>query len=349
MTFAEPNALWALLGVGVLVVLNRRRREQAAIAFSSMAPLSGAARTWRQRLLRLPAWLGILASCAAILALARPQVRVGRVREEHEGIAIEMLVDVSSSMDMKSSYDGSRSSRLDIAKQVLLAFVLGDNEGLKGREHDLVGIITFARYADTVCPLTLGHDALAYLAREIEVNDRPNEDGTAYGDATVLAAARLKKLEEMSARSGRGDLDVASKIIVLLTDGENNCGRHLPMEAAALAREWGIRIYTISMGEKPRAQLAGTVAPSPLVSPEQDEAEDTLRLMAELTGGIHRTADDLDSLQAVYREIDRLETSRLRPVLFEERRELFWMFATASIALVVLDVAARNTLLRTVP
>lgn len=345
MTFAAPYALWALLGIGILVALKRGRREQAAIVFPSMDALTGAARTWRQRFLWLPSWLGLLASCVAVLALARPQVRVARVREEHEGIAIEMLVDVSSSMDMKARYGGNRSSRLEIAKQVLLAFVLGDGEKLKGREHDLIGIITFARYADTVCPLTLGHDALEYLAREIEVNDRPNEDGTAYGDAAILAAARLQKLEEMSARSGRGDLDVESKIIVLLTDGENNCGRHLPMEAAALAKEWGIRIYTISMGEKPRVQIGATAAaPS-----DEEEAEETLRMMAALTGGIHRTANDLDSLQAVYGEIDRLETSQLRPVLFEERRELFWIFAAASIALVVLDAAARNTLLRTVP
>lgn len=349
MTFASPSAFCFLFGVVLVVMLNRRRPGRVTVAFPSMDLLSRTGRTWRQRLLWLPPCLGTLATVLAVVALARPQAQEARVREEHEGIAIEMLVDVSSSMDMNASRRGGRASRLEVAKQVLLEFVLGNEKGLPGRVHDLVGIITFARYADTVCPLTLGHDALAYLAREIEVCDRPNEDGTAYGDATILAAARLKKLEAGRTPGERGDKDVKSKIIVLLTDGENNCGSHLPMEAAALAREWGIRIYTISMGERPADQAGDGSSPLSSLRSDQVETEETLRFMAELTGGIYRTADDFDSLQAVYSEIDRLETSQLRPVLFQEPRELFWMFAVASVSVMLTDVIARHTFLRTVP
>ena len=115
----------------------------------------------------------------------------------------------------------------------------------------MIGLVTFARYADTVCQLTLSHDALTYITREIEVQDRPNEDGTAYGDATALAAAHLKTYETMQNQGKRSSVipDIKSKIIVLLTDGENNCGNHLPIQSAAMAREWGIRVYTINFGE----------------------------------------------------------------------------------------------------
>ncbi len=347
MTFEYPYVFWCFVGIAVIAILNRRWRDRIAVTFSSTSLLTQPDRTWRQRLLWLPSSLGILAASTAVLALARPRAQVLNVREEEEGIAIEMLVDVSSSMDMSASGADGRTSRLEIARRVLLEFVLGNGKELKGRVHDLVGIITFARYADTVCPLTLGHDALAYLAREIEVCDRPNEDGTAYGDATILAAARLKKLEELSTRSEDPSFDVKTRIIVLLTDGENNCGRHLPMEAAALAREWGIRIYAISMGEEPKAEAieqGGDASTS-----DQVDAETTLRCMAELTGGLYRRAYDFDSLQAVYAEIDRLETSRLRPIQFMEYREFFWIFATASLFLALLDITARYTFLRTVP
>ncbi len=345
MTFEYPYVLWGVLGIALVVVLNRRWRQRVAVTFSSTALLARADSTWRQRLLWLPSLLGILAAASALLALARPRAQVTNVREEEEGIAIEMLVDVSSSMDMSAASTDGPASRLEIAKRVLREFVLGNGENLKGRGHDLVGIITFARYADTVCPLTLGHDALAYLAREIEVCDRPNEDGTAYGDATILAAARLKKLEELSARGGNPSFDVKTKIMVLLTDGENNCGRHLPMEAAALAREWGIRIYAISMGEKPKPDSVEEDG----AKSDQLDAEVTLRCMAELTGGLYRRAYDFDSLEAVYAEIDRLETSRLRPIQFMEHREFFWIFAAASLCLTLLDMTFRYTFLRTVP
>ena len=142
-------------------------------------------------------------------------------------------------MDLK----GRRKTRMEVAKRVLEEFVLGDGKELKGRPNDLIGIITFARYADTVCPLTMGHQALASMARDIQVNERPNEDGTAYGDAAALAAARLSHYEKQLQEEGLASdsMNIKSKIMVLLTDGENNCGRFLPLQAASMAKEWGIK------------------------------------------------------------------------------------------------------------
>ena len=158
-----------------------------------------------------------------------------------------MLIDVSTSMDMYIRYKDENVTRMEVAKKVVEEFVAGDGEELKGRPDDLIGIVTFARCRH-YCPMTLGHDALVQMVRELTINERPNEDGTAYGDATALAAARLRSLE------GQDD-DIKSKVIVLLTDGENNCGEHLPLQAAGLAKKWGIRVYTISIKSGDRVSV----------------------------------------------------------------------------------------------
>ena len=195
----------------------------------------------RARFLWMPRWLRLAALMALIVALAGPQMGTTKSLQVSEGVAIQLLVDVSSSMDMTMQVPGGKKkTRMEVAKELVHDFIAGDGDKLKGRTGDLVGLITFARYADTRSPLTFGHPALLQMVRGLEVQDRPNEDGTAYGDALALAAARLEHLEEMK-EDGRWRLDgdVASRVIVLLTDGENNSGNHLPEVAAGLAKKWG--------------------------------------------------------------------------------------------------------------
>jgi Ca-activated chloride channel family protein len=295
------------------------------LLFSSVAALGELPRSLRQRLTFILAFLQLVALALIIVAIARPQRQTDTEHHEQEGIAIQMLIDVSSSMDFTVDYHGQQRTRMDIAKQVLQEFVIGNGDDLTGRPNDLVGIISFARYADTVCPLTLGHDALTQIASGITINDRPNEDGTAYGDATALAAARMKMLEEtLTDGQGADDFQIKSKIIVLLTDGENNCGRHLPLQAAAMAEEWGIRVYTISLGEKPKTTSAN--APGPV-----NQTEELLSRMAEMTGGIFRQAHDFDSLRSVYTEIDQLEKSEVRARQYQDYEEGFPPFCAAAL------------------
>ncbi|MGB0257785.1 MAG: VWA domain-containing protein, partial [Coraliomargarita sp.] len=119
-----------------------------------------------------------------------------------------MLVDVSSSMDMTiKDGAGKTSSRMDVAKEMVERFIIGDGDQLQGRPDDLIGLITFARYADTRSPLTFGHDALLQIVRHLTIQERPNEDGTAYGDALAIAAARLRNLDELRHSSTKVDVD----------------------------------------------------------------------------------------------------------------------------------------------
>ncbi|MFV1993924.1 MAG: VWA domain-containing protein [Verrucomicrobiales bacterium] len=355
MKFAFPYAALALLPVALSLWLGWGARNAHALEFSSMRSVFAAGRSMRQRLAWLPAILGVAALCLTVIALARPQIEVYERAKEREGIAIEILVDISSSMDMRMDYSGEESTRLEVAKKVLESFVLGDGDELPGRPDDLVGIITFARYADTVCPLTLGHRAVVYFARNLEINDRPNEDGTAYGDATALAAARMKTLEEnlwqRALEDEEQEVKIKSKIIVLLTDGENNCGRHLPLESAAMAQKWGIRVYTISLGEPPPPVKVEVEQGEEVIEavPERSAAEQTLEKMAEMTGGIFRTAHDFDSLQAVYKEIDRLERSEMHSTAKKLKADVFGYFVWAALALLAFETLLRATWLRRIP
>lgn len=348
MTFAWPWAFMALAPLILFAILHWIGQRHRSIAFSALHHMQRGQRSIRQQLLWLPPTLYLLCAAAVIFALARPQKEREEIREVHEGIAIMMLIDISSSMDMNTGFSGSRETRLEAAKHVLEGFVAGDGDQLSGRPHDLVGIVSFARYADTVCPLTLSHEAVTYITREIQVQDRPNEDGTAYGDAAALASAHLKMYEELQHDAqGKSIIpEIKSKIIVLLTDGENNCGTHLPTQAAAMAREWGIRIYTINFGEQlSPSKTGGNVSASDLMSP----TEKTLREMAEMTGGIYRQATDSDSLRAVYAEIDQLEKSDLKPIAYTQKEEAFAPFALSALALLCGSILLNTTVLRRVP
>ena len=334
MSFKNPEAFLLILLLPLLVP-QLRSVALTALPFSSTPALRTSAKSRRQSWLFLPGLLRGLTLISIITACARPQLASTFEEKESQGIAIQMLIDISSSMDFSLRYENEQVTRMDVAKKVLENFVAGDGEELKGRPNDLIGIISFARFADTVCPLTTGHDALVQIARDITINDRPNEDGTAYGDATALAAARLKTLEEQYKGFEKGD-EIKSKIIVLLTDGENNCGRHLPLNAAAMAKEWGIRIYAISLGEETTGKALSST-------------DVALSQMAKMTGGVYRKAYDFDSLLAIYEEIDKLEKSDMRLQKYQDFKEAFMPFIWMALAFLLLEQSLKATVLRTVP
>ena len=344
MTFLSPYWFYLILLLPLVAFYQYRQRRKDAILFSDLSLFKGTKNTWRQHFLFIPPLCFYMGMIAFIIALARPQTETVNQRQDREGIAIEMLIDISSSMDMSIRYGDKEETRMEVAKKVVEEFVMGNGNTLKGRPDDLIGIITFARYADTVCPMTLSHEALVNIVRELTINDRPNEDGTAYGDAAALAAARLKDLETNDAED-----DVTSKIIVLLTDGENNCGMHLPMQAAALAKEWGIRIYTISLQNPPEATVVKTDKGEFLSSQERSTSDKILSEMAETTGGIFRTAYDFDSLQAVYKKIDTLEKSKMKAVNFVDKEERFEVFALVGIFLLLIQNLLTTTIFRMAP
>ncbi|PQO39397.1 aerotolerance regulator BatA [Blastopirellula marina] len=319
--FHGPSAwfLLLLLIIPPLVWWMVRRKRETAISFSSTSWLSGLTPTWKQRLQWLPSALRVAAIILLIVALARPQEGRKHTVVDSEGIAIEMVVDRSGSMQaMDFELDGQPVDRLTAVKDVVGKFISGDDT-LSGRTSDLVGLVTFARHADGIAPPTLDHPFMIKQLDNTQIALNRNEDGTAIGDALGLAVEKLSALGEEDQRK------LKSKVVILLTDGENNSGDLDPVVAAELAAAMGVKVYTIGVGTKGRA-------PVPVVDPftgrrtfqmaQVNIDEQTLKTIADATGGQYYRATDTESLEKIYNEIDQLEKSRVEAQHFVDYREL---------------------------
>ena len=319
------------------------RNRQASIVFSSLTPLEALPATWRSRLSWLPAALFAAAMVAWSLALARPQTSEKLSRVEREGVAIMMVMDRSGSMHARDMVQGDRSvDRLTVAKDVFSRFLLGDQQRAagEGRPNDLVGLVTFAGYADSVCPLTLDHNNLALLASELEIVNQRGEDGTAIGDGLALAVERLRRSA------------VSSKVAILLTDGENTAGVIDPLKAADLAREVGVKVYCVGAG-------TNGWAPIPTYDPRRNRTvlvrqrvridEATLKEIAKRTGGAFFRAIDSESLAKIYGQIDELERTKVSELRYVQFHEWFAPFATAGLVLMGLAATLDGTAFRRWP
>lgn len=295
-----------LLGVLALPVFFLARRSTGRVVFSSLALLPPRASSWRTRLAWLPDAGLALAVLAMSVALAGPRAARGESHIRREGIAIMMVVDISGSMRALDLSDGNQEkTRLDAVKEVFRAFVQGDG-ALSGRPDDAIGLVSFAGFADTRCPLTLNHGSLLTIAEDLELVSERSEDGTAIGDGLGLAVERLR---EAKARS---------RVIILLTDGVNNAGVESPLQAAELAKSLGIKVYTIGAGTDGLAPVRVSdplTGRSVLRQVPVEIDEQTLEAIAERTGGRYFRATDADGLRQVYQQIDRLERTRI-----DERR-----------------------------
>ncbi len=344
MRLAFPWVLLLLLPVLKMVIDHLRGSVGTALGFSSLAAFEKVPRTARQRFIPLLFWIRVFALILLIIALARPQRQDMTQGIPKEGIAIELVVDISSSMDISMPFHDTSLSRMEVTKQVVEQFAAD-------RPNDLVGLITFARYADTICPLTLSHDSLNYFIQGLKIESRPNEDGTAFGDALALAAARLQTVEERYSTDDQKNpgYSIQSKVIILLTDGNNNCGRHLPMEGAALAKHWGIRVHTIAITDPPEKKTIQTPDGPVEIEAEPLVQERILRKIAETTGGIYRRATDEASLRDVYDEINSMETSEIETTLYHTYTDIFQPFAGVGLLLLVLHIILSTTWLRRIP
>ena len=320
--------------------------KRGAIRFSSTGDAARAHRSIRQYVSWFPAVLRMAALALLIFAIARPQKGLEEVKEITEGIAIEMVIDRSTSMKEEMRFRGRRMARLDVVKQVFGDFVLG-GVGLEGRESDMIGIISFARYADTTCPLILGHETLPEFLKTIDFPDRPDEDGTAIGDAIALAAARLhwaeKDLAERNPDLEASDYRIKSKVMILLTDGEQNRGEKHPIEAAKMAKEWGIKIYTIGIGgNRPRNMLEAIVGRGGVDTKLLDA-------ISKETGGKFYLADNADALTRVYQEIDELERTEIEVLKTLDHEEIYLPFALAGLACLVVEILLSSLVFRKIP
>lgn len=352
--WASPYWFIALAAVGLAFWFARQGRgRRRAVLYSSAALLRGLPVTLAQRLKGLLPWLRGVGLALVVVALARPQKGEEEFRVRGDGIAIEMCLDRSGSMRaLDFDLNGKQVTRLEAVKNVFRRFVVGE-DGNGGRPDDLVGLVAFGGFADNLCPLTLDHDALIGILEQVKtpepifgkggqlLNEElfAEENATAIGDALAAGVDRLKGSK------------AKSKVLILLSDGENNAGVLSPTEAVEIAKAHGIKIYSIGVG------TAGNVPYEDfdrfgrrVIQFRQfpiDEA--ALKSLADATGGKYFHARDTAGLEEVYAEIDRLEKSETEGQVYTHYRELFASALVPGIALVLLEIVAAATRFRTLP
>ena len=363
MQLYSPWVLLLLLLLPVLAFLGLRKKRSATVRFPSLTNIRNCPVSLRLRLRPLLIILRLACIALLIVALARP--RKGTVLSEisTEGVAIEVVADRSGSMQTEMDYYGETLNRFEAVKKVLSDFINGDKKDLAGRNNDLVGLITFARYADTACPMVLTHNVLLEFLKKTEIVRLRSEDGTAIGDAIALAAARLKTAEEdIKKRKARlirageqipeeqeSGFKIKSKVIILLTDGMNNAGEYDPVQAAELAKEWNIKIYTIGIGSAQSFTNYQTPWGTYKIPMSQVLDERLLKTIAERTGGFYGRADDAKTLHEIVEKIDELEKTEVKSIQYTQYAELFGPWTTAALLLLVLEMLASCTIFRKIP
>ncbi|HLT46124.1 MAG TPA: VWA domain-containing protein [Rubricoccaceae bacterium] len=325
MSFAQPIFLVLLLAVPALAwaAARRARRTAPGLRYSATADAAAVPPTPWTRLRGLPAALLLAAYALAVVALARPQQRDVQVERTAEGIDIVLTLDISTSMTAEDFYP----NRFEAAKAVAAEFV-------DGRVSDRIGLVVFAAQAYTQVPLTLDYPFLKRMLREVQMG--LIEDGTAIGTAIATATARLR------------DSEAESKVIILLTDGQNNRGEIDPVTAAEVAEALGVKIYAIGVGGEGGGAggLGGIFGPL-FQAPEVDEA--TLRAVAQKTGGRYFRATDADALRSIYAAISELERTPVEETTYVDVAERFAWFLGPALACLALSVLLSTTRLRRVP
>lgn len=351
--FHDPLVLLLLVPVVLIGLWSIRRRRQTAVTYSSTQLLRDLPTTTALRIRRLLPALRILGMCLIVIAAARPQLGREEFRIQTEGIAIEMCIDRSGSMQaVDFPVNGEQVNRLEAVKHVFRQFVAGEG-GFEGRPDDVIGLVAFGGFADAKCPPTLDHGALLEILSTVQipepifdqqgrmVNERllQEEQATAIGDAIAVAVDRLK------------DLSATSKVIVLLSDGENTTGVNSPKDAAEAARAFGIRIYSIGVGSNGIARFPAhdMFGRQVLQSRQVRLDEDTLRELAEITDGQYFNAQDTDSLADVYAEIDRLEKTEIEGSMYTDYREYYPLPLFSGLLCVLLELLLSTTRFRGLP
>lgn len=333
---------WLLLVPWTLVVyrLWRRPRRVAGLLYPTLSRLPPASFSWRLCLSALKPVCWTLGLLLLILAAAGPQGRWTEVRQRTDAIAIQMVVDVSGSMEgLDFSPQPLRAetlqTRLDVVKTVFADFI-------SRRPHDLIGLTTFGGYATTRSPLTVDHAALRQILarvdipREDEAVQDPEITMTAIGDALASASARLR------------DSDARSRIIILLSDGESNTGVLDPLTAVKIAESLGIRIYVVGIGtDAPVPFLTrGRFGRKTLATAPVTYDESLLRKIADRTGGLYYHVNDADGLEQAMHAIDQLETTAVEQTVYHYANPFYLPFAASGALLVFLGAASGAGLLR---
>lgn len=328
MFFEYPDILWLEILPALLLALYVFREWTGRVPHmrvSTLAPWKKGSTVATEILCHLPMALLTASMALLIFATARPRSSSTLESVQTEGIDIVLTMDVSTSMLARDF----SPDRLNAAKDIAIEFIAG-------RPTDRMAIVVFAGESYTQCPLTTDRAALINMMKEVQTD--LIEDGTAIGDGLATAVARIK------------DSDAKSRVVILMTDGVNNCGSITPETAAQIAKEFGIRVYTIGVG-------ANGTAPYPVMTPwgprvqdmEVKIDEDVLKQIASLTGGRYFRATDKTKLAEIYAEIGKMETSRITVDSFPVYKELYENYALVALVLLLLYFVFEILLIRRLP
>jgi len=324
--FADPEYLWLLLLIPAVIAWYwfRLRHYSVPIQVSSTVMFKHATRGWKHYARYGLFGLRMLSVGLLILALARPQTSMNRQDISVEGIDIMLATDISSTM----LAEDLRPNRLEAAKEVAVEFI-------SSRPDDRIGLVVFSGESFTQCPLTSNHALLINLYKDI--NFGMIDDGTAIGDGLATAVNRLKESK------------AKSKVIILLTDGINNMGSIDPQSAAEIAELYGIRIYTIGVGTVGTALFPiRTQIGTQYQRMEVKIDEALLQKISAMTNGKYFRATNKQKLQEVYKEIDRLEKSKIDVTEFSRKKEEFLPFVILALLLLTLEFVIRFAVLKLV-
>lgn len=332
MEFANKEYLFLLLLLVpyILWYLMYRKKTEPTMRMSDTKAYRFAPRSWKMTLMPLQLILRIAVFVLLVLILARPQTHNSWNNKSVEGIDIMMAMDVSGSM----LAEDLKPNRIEAAKQVAAEFIAG-------RPNDNIGLTIFAGEAFTQCPMTTDHASLLNLLHGVRTDLATRgliEDGTAIGMGLANAVSRLKNSK------------AKSKVVILLTDGSNNRGDLSPMTAAEIAKSLGIRVYTIGVGTNKVAPYPMVVAGSvQYVNIPVEIDSKTLSDIASATDGDFYRATNNKELQNIYKEIDKLEKSKLSVKTYSRKYEAYQPFAIAAVLLLLLEILLRITIFRKLP
>jgi Ca-activated chloride channel family protein len=321
LLLAIPYIIWYVM---------YRKKSEPTIRMADTFAFRYTPKSWRVMLMPVQLLLRLFAFTMLVIVLARPQTHNSWKNQTIEGIDIMMAMDVSTSM----LAEDLKPNRIEAAKNVAAEFVAG-------RPDDNIGLTIFAGESFTQCPMTTDHVSLLTMLHNVRTDIAARgliEDGTAIGMGLANAVGRLKESK------------AKSRVVILLTDGSNNRGDISPLTAAEIAKSLGIRVYTIGVGKNGTAPLppAATGLPQYVNYPVEID-EKTLRGIADATDGDYYRATNNKELNQIYKEIDKLEKSKLNVKQFSRRYEAYQPFALAAIIALLLEILLRITVFRRIP
>lgn len=332
MEFANKEYLFLLLLLipYILWYLMRKRMTEPTLKISDTRVYKFAPRSWKVILMPVLFIFRIIAFVLLVIILARPQTRNSWENQTREGIDIMLAMDISTSM----LAEDLKPNRMEAAKKVAAEFIIG-------RPDDNIGLSIFAGEAFTQCPMTTDHASLLNLLQNVRTDLAARgliQDGTAIGMGLANAVSRLK------------DSKAKSKVVILLTDGSNNMGDLSPMTSAEIAKSLGIRVYTVGVG-------TNKVAPYPMpvaggvqyVNIPVEIDTKTLSEIADITDGDFYRATNNEELMEIYKEIDKLEKSKLNVKKFSKRYEAYQPFALAAVIILLFEILFSITIFKKLP